>query len=116
MIWCGIIAALVLQLPPTSAEKKQHSKKFIYYGWGIPDTQYVRGHWQEMEEMPFDGITISVAIDRASWQKGNTGNVNQLGWQIMSSRRFRHEDFRETISDLKAASSQQFTDSFLPVV
>lgn len=116
MIWCGIIAALVLQLPPTSAQKKQHSKKIIYYGWGIPDTQYVRVHRQEMEDLPFDGIGISVAIDRASWQKGSKGNVNQLGWQIMGSRRFRHEDFLEAICDLKAASCQQSTDNFLPVV
>jgi hypothetical protein len=114
--WCIIIAALVFQLPPTSAQKSQHSKKIIYYGWGIPDTQYVRSHWREMEDAPFDGIGISVAIDRDSWQRGARGNANQLGWQIMSSRRFRHEDFRETICDLKSANWQHFTENFLPVV
>lgn len=41
------------------------SKKLIYYGWGVRDTQYVRDHWQAMEEMPFDGTGISIAIDRS---------------------------------------------------
>jgi len=107
---------LVCQLPPTSAQKSQHNKKIIYHGWGIPDTQYVRSHWREMEEAPFDGIGISVAIDRDSWQSGYKANANQLGWQIMGSRRFRPEEFRETINDLKAARWQHFTENFLPVV
>jgi len=107
---------LVFQLPPTSAQKSRHNKKIIYYGWGIPDTQYVRSHWREMEDAPFDGVGIAVAIDRDSWQRGYKGNPNQLGWQIMSSRRFRQEEFRETINDLKTARWQHFSENFLPVV
>src|SRR5262249_21431760 len=89
-------------------------KKLIYYGWGIHDTQYVRDSWRQMEEMPFDGTGISVAIDRQAWQKGKTGTDNQLGWQVMGQRSFREEEFRDAITDLKEAKWTRFTDNFLP--
>jgi len=91
-------------------------KKVIYYGWGLPDTQYVRDHWREMEEMPLDGLGILVAIDRNNWQRGIKGERNQLGQQIMGLREFHVEEFREAINDLKSARWHSFTDNFLPVV
>ena len=92
------------------------AKKLIYYGWGIRDTQYIREHWQEMDQMPFDGTGIIVAIDRHGWQQGKTDTGNQLGWMMMGKRAFRVEEFREAIGDLKAAQWRAFTDNFLPIV
>src|SRR5215813_7284026 len=74
-------------------------KKLIYYGWGIPDSQYVREHWREMEKMPFNGTGIIVAVDRQSWQQGKKGTDNQLGWQVMGKRVFSSDDFREAGAD-----------------
>jgi hypothetical protein len=91
------------------------SKKLIYYGWGIRDTQYVRDHWREMEHMPFDGTGIKVAIDRTRPTTGNGVTVNLLGWQAMSATRFTLPQFQATIDDLKAARWTTFTDNFLPV-
>lgn len=91
------------------------AKKLIYYGWGIRDTQYIRDHWQEMEEIPFDGVGIVVAVDRQAWQRGERSTINQLGWQVMGQRPFHVEEFREVIADLKAARWRTFTDNFLPV-
>jgi hypothetical protein len=92
------------------------AKKLIYFGWGVRDTQYVREHWQEMEQMPFDGTGIIVAVDRQGWQQGRQATDNQLGWQVMGKRSFRIEEFQEAIADLKAAKWRAFTDNFLPVV
>lgn len=89
-------------------------KKLIYYGWGVRDTQYVRDHWRQMEEMPFDGVGIVVAINRQAWQRGEVSTGNQLGWQVMGQRLFREEEFREAVADLKAARWRAFTDNFLP--
>jgi hypothetical protein len=61
------VLCLALWGAPTWAQAPG-AKKLIYYGWGIRDTQYIREHWHEMEQMPFDGTGIIVAIDRQGWQ------------------------------------------------
>jgi hypothetical protein len=109
------VLCLALWCVPAWAQDAGH-KKLIYYGWGSPDTQYVREHWQEMEKMPFDGVGIVVAIDRQAWQRGKTDTGNQLGWEVMGKRAFRIEEFRDTIRDLRAARWQRFTDNFLPII
>lgn len=103
-----------LCLPPAWA-REPGSKKLLYYGWGIPDTQYVRDHWRQMEEMPFDGVGIIVAVDRQAWQQGKRTTDNQLGWQVMGRRALKMEEFRDAIADLQAARWRTCTDNFLPV-
>lgn len=104
--------------PPTTVISAQQAKakKLIYYGWGSPDTLFVREHWRQMEEMPFDGVGIVVAVDRRAWQQGRRDTNNQLAWKIMGKRAFRVEDFREAIADLTAPKWRKFTDNFLPVI
>jgi hypothetical protein len=91
-------------------------KKLIYYGWGSPDTQYVREHWQEMEQIPFDGVGIVVAVDRQAWQQGKHDTGNQLGWQAMGRRAFQPEEFRDAITDLMTAQWHTMTNNFLPIM
>jgi hypothetical protein len=91
------------------------TKKLIQYGWGAPDTQYIRDHWRSMEELPFDGVGIVVAIDREAWRNGETSTVNQLGWQVMGAKEFRVQEFRDAIADLQAARWRTCTDNFLLV-
>jgi hypothetical protein len=107
---CAQTPTAVISAPESKA------KKLIYYGWGSPDALYVREHWREMEEMPFDGVGIVVPVDRRAWQQGNRGTHNQLAWQMMGKKTFRVEDFRESIADLRAAKWGKFTDNFLPVI
>ncbi len=92
------------------------AKKLFYYGWGIRDTQYVRVNWKQMEEMPFDGVGIVVAIDCSKPSIGNGATDNQLGLQVMGRRAFRVEEFRAAIADLKIPKWRKSTDNFLPVV
>ncbi len=91
------------------------TKKLIYYGWGVRDTQYIRDHWREMEQMPFDGTGIVMALDRNAWKKGETNTVNQLGWRMMGTRVFRLEEFSGAIADLRSARWTRFMDNFLPL-
>jgi hypothetical protein len=35
-----------------------------------------------MEQMPFDGTGMIVAIDRQGWQQGQQATDHQLGWQL----------------------------------
>jgi hypothetical protein len=65
LLWC--VLCHDLWCAPTWAQASG-AKKLIYYGWGIRDTQYICEHWHEMEQMPFDGTGIIVAIDRQGWQ------------------------------------------------
>src|SRR5215813_8837263 len=93
LVWCFLSAGPVLGA---------QAKKLIQYGWGPPDTQYVRDHWQHIEELPFDGVGIVVAIDREAWRNGETSTVNQLGWQVMGAKAFQLQAFHEAIADLQA--------------
>jgi hypothetical protein len=112
----GVIGFYQCTQPPTVPVPESKAKKLIYYGWGSPDTVYVRDHWREMEEMPFDGVGIVVPVDRLAWQRGKRDTHNQLAWQIMGKKAFRVEDFREAITDLQASKWRKFTDNFLPVI
>jgi hypothetical protein len=109
--WC--VLCFALWCAPTWAQAPG-AKKLIYYGWGIRDTQYICKHWREMEQMPFDGTGIIVAIDRQGCQQGRQATDNQLGWQVMGKRLFQIDAFREAIADLKAAKWHAFTDNCLP--
>jgi hypothetical protein len=97
------------------AQPEIKNKKLIYYGWGSPDTRYVREQWIQMEEMPFDGVGIVVPVDRRAWAGGKRDTGNQLGWQVVGEREFRVDDFRDAIQDLKTAKWRKFSDNFLPV-
>jgi hypothetical protein len=125
--WKGGVGAAMLQslmlcilgagvwLAPAWAQDGR-AKKLIYYGWGLRDTQYIRDHWREMEETPFDGTGIIVAVDRQAWQQGKTDTTDQLGWQVMGKRAFRSEEFGDALADLKVPQWQRFTDNFLPII
>jgi hypothetical protein len=106
----------VIELWFSEAQSQEGNfKKLIYYGWGIRDTQYIRNHWQQMEEMPFDGTGVIVGIDRSKSTVGDGATNNQLGWQVMGRRPFRVEEFREAIAHLKTPKWQKLKDNFLPV-
>jgi glycosyltransferase involved in cell wall biosynthesis len=90
-------------------------KKIIYHGWDTRDSAYVREHWQEMEQMPFDGIGIGIALDRSRPTIGDGSTGNLLGWQIFGTKAFHPGSFREALADLRKAEWKRFTDNFLPL-
>jgi hypothetical protein len=98
-----------------SGESGQARKHLIYYGWGMPDSQYVRDAWRSMEKLPFDGSGIVIAIDRDAWKRGDRSTGNQIGWNLMGSRGFRFDDFAEAVDDLQRPRWQESFHMFLPV-
>jgi hypothetical protein len=90
-------------------------KKIIYYGWDTRDTGYVRDHWKEMEQMPFNGIAISVAFDETKRTVGNGSTANLLGWQTFGPTAFDLNSFQSAIANLQTPVWTRFTDNFLPV-
>jgi len=67
-------------------------KKFIEVGWDIPDTAFLREHWQEMERSaPFDGLNFYVTAPRAEGGRA-AGTVQNLA---------RNGDFSAVTPDAK---------------
>jgi glycosyltransferase involved in cell wall biosynthesis len=97
------------------ARSEAAEKKVIYHGWNTRDSGYVAQHWAEMEEMPFDGIGIGIALDRARPTVGDGSTGNLLGWQVFGARAFRQKDFTAATRDLQQPRWQRFTDNFLPL-
>jgi hypothetical protein len=110
LVAAALLATTLLPAPPS-----RPAAKLVHYGSGVPDTQYARDHWREIERLPFDGAGIHVAIDRAAWAKGDRSTRNRLGRLVTGRRPFSLEDFREAIEDLRAARWQLWTENFLPV-
>ncbi|MGH7857622.1 MAG: hypothetical protein ACREQY_09850, partial [Candidatus Binatia bacterium] len=106
---------LLTVLAPARETVAEPIKKIVYYGWSIPDTAHVRRDWKAIEELPFDGIGISVALDRDAWRRGNRSTDNTLGWQVFGRRRFDVEEFADAIDDLRAPRWQTSRHDFLPV-
>jgi hypothetical protein len=98
--------------PPATAPAAS-AKKLIYYGWGSPDTAYLKEHLADNERGPFDGVGLVVAIDRGKPVRGDDTTPNRLGWNLWGPRAFKLEDFRPAIEDLRAAKSAKLTDNFL---
>jgi glycosyltransferase involved in cell wall biosynthesis len=106
LAFCGARAAVAVEAP---------AKKIIYYGWSTRDSAYYRNHWAEMERIPFDGIAISIAIDRTRATTGDGSTGNLLGWQVFGKTAFQLSDFQPAIADLQVPEGQHFTDNFLPL-
>jgi len=85
------------------------SKKFIEVEWDMPDTAFLRQHWQEMERAaPFDGLNFYVAAKNPDGER-----VDSL--KIWDGRRWERDWFTNCIADLKAWRFTKFTENFLRI-
>ena len=110
-----LVGYSIASAPGHGAKPSSGPKKLIYYGWDMPDTEYLRDHCSEMEKMPFDGVGVTVALDRVRWREGWRDTENRLGWAFTGRQRFSVDQFRPAIEDLRAARCQRFTEQFLEV-
>jgi len=93
---------------PVGAEQPGR-KKFIEVGWDMPDTAFLRRHWQEMErDAPFDGVHFYV-VGRTP----DGGRVDSLN--IWDGKPWERNWFTNCIADLKACRFSKFTDNFLRI-
>jgi len=86
-------------------------KYVIYSGWGNPDTGFVREHWKEMDQKPFNGTSLLIRIDPA----GQKNTANDLGWNLVGPKRFTIEDFQFAREDMKGVAFKNLTRNFLTI-
>lgn len=111
------VAALVplLVCLPAWAQAVPRPKKLIHYGWSTRDTIYLRDHWREMQEMPFDGLGVTVALDRDKPTVGDGATANLLGWNTFGPTAYPPARFREHIADLQSVPRDRLKELFLAV-
>jgi hypothetical protein len=116
--WLGVWLILtggVLLLQPSAADELC-GKRLVYYGWHIPETAALRAQWEEIDRAPFDGTSLTVAVDYDAWAAGVRQNVNMLGWQLWNTRVFTVEHFARQIRDIQAARPVRVREYSFPVI
>src|SRR3990167_7748544 len=89
--------------PPIPKEKK-----IIAYTPDRMNTAYLHEHTAEIEQLPIDGLIISVYPD--GWTGRKTAGRNSM-W--FGGAGFKKEEFNQAISDLKNTRFSRFTDNFI---
>jgi hypothetical protein len=91
------------------------AKKLIYYGWDSPDTRYVARRWRDIDQMPFDGLGVHVALDPAKPVRGDGCTGNLLGWQVFGRRIAEPERLPQRAKELREPMWGRVRENFLPV-
>lgn len=94
--WTGASAA-------SAANASTNNKKLIQWGWGEPDTQFIRENISAMQQRPFDGVIFHVTAKPG-------GNFS---WKIWGRRKFHAANVEHAIENLNAVQSETLTDFFL---
>ena len=81
-------------------------KKLIAWICDQIDTAEMRRRAAEMEQMPLDGVVITVRPDASSKTVGRYS-----GW--FGGRRHSRDEFKQAIADLKEAGFRGLTDNFM---
>jgi hypothetical protein len=85
----------------------RRNKKLIEFGWDEPDAAFMRRHFAQMEETPFDGCVFHINYTAPDGKSGN------FTWECWSLRTFPEAQLRPALEDLKATPFRRFTHNFL---
>src|SRR6218665_2469466 len=85
--------------PEISNHRSQPRKKLIEWGTDEPNTQFLRKHLREMEQLPFDGLVLHL----------NGTPHGNFAWEVWGPRRYELEEFRGCVEDLLASKSDKLT-------
>jgi hypothetical protein len=99
------LAGALLALAALSREPPPR-KLLIEWGWGEPDTAFLRAHVREMERAPFDGVVFHALYRGAA----GTGN---LAWRFLGPDRVERGDLDAAREDLQRTPFRSFTANFL---
>ncbi|RPI00196.1 MAG: hypothetical protein EHM71_17685 [Zetaproteobacteria bacterium] len=83
------------------------TKKLVEFGWGEPDTAFMRRHVAQMEETPFDGVVFHVNYTTPG------GKQASFLWEAWGRRAFTEAELATALQDLAATRFRRFTDNFL---
>jgi hypothetical protein len=99
----------------SETSEEAFAKRLIYYGWDSPDTCYVARHWRDIDQMPFDGLGVHVALDPAKPVRGDGCTGNLLGWQVFGRRLAQPERLTQRAMELREPMWGRVKENFLPV-
>jgi len=113
--WLALVCAALLLLvevpsnaemgPPVPAEKK-----LLGFACDVVNPAYLQENIASLEQIPLDGLIISVHPDDSSQaQLGGTGRSSL--W--FGGQAFERSDFQQTIAQLQSTEFRRFTDNFM---
>ena len=102
------VAALVLAGAAALAAPSP-SKKLIEFGWGEPDTRFMREHIAQLQATPFDGCVF-----HASYRLPN-GTERNFSWDLWGHSRITAAQLDSARADLVATRFGRFRENFLRV-
>ena len=88
-------------------EKSLADKKIIGFAPDRVNQTYLREHIAEIEELPIDGLLITVLPD------GWMGRKDKRNLLWFGGAPFTRKEFSQAVADLKATKFKRFTDNFL---
>lgn len=80
----------------------------IKWGWDEPDQAFLRTHVAAMERKPFDGVVLRLTVP------GVPPHLSNFSWHI-ADHRYRWDDLRPAVDELKAVPFRRFTHNFLRI-
>lgn len=101
----GIV--LLAGLTQVAATAAGVQKKLIEFGWDEPDPDFMRKHYREMEQTPFDGCVFHVNY------AGSGGVAGSFTWECWGRREFRRGELAQALADLRATPFRRFRHNFL---
>jgi hypothetical protein len=107
---CLLICSTALAADPASSQQKA---KVLEWGWSTPPPLYVRDHIAQMEQVPFDGIVMTLFANGKhdpTTRPHRQASFPSRGWSASTINR---GDFSESIAALKETKFTRFTDNFL---
>ena len=82
-------------------------KKIIGFAVNTVEPRYLRKHVADIEQLPLDGLNISVYPD--DWGPTRSGQEGLF----FGGRRFSRDEFRQALDDLQHTPFKRFTDNFI---
>jgi hypothetical protein len=103
----GLLRWAIAGLALVSGGCGEPPRKLIQFGWGEPDTAFMRRWIRDMESTPFDGCVYNVEL-----QERLGGN---LAWRFWGKRGFQEEDVAAARENLRSTRFRRFRYNFLRI-
>ena len=105
----AISLALAAVAGHAAPQRPLAGKQILKWGWDTPSTAYVRDHWREMDQRPFDGVVFDPELTKP----GTDEKTGALAWQCWGPRRLRRDELAWATANLKSAKFRNLRTFFL---
>jgi hypothetical protein len=111
-----VLTCFLATLSCTAIKGFTANTSIVYYGWDVVDTVRLRSDWQTIDTLPFNGVGITVPVDRNAWINGQKSTTNRLHWLLFGKKKFSIDQFSEQIADLNSTHMVNVIDNLMPVI